>query len=348
MRKRRLVRVVPLIGGFVAVAIAFGIARAGNLQPPGPPASTMKTLSEVEPRVAVNTSNTPGDADSQFKIASPGSYYLAGNLTGDSGKMGIEIATGDVSLDLMGFELGGVPGSLDGIRVTEAASNVTVSNGTVRDWGGTGVDISDAANGRLSNLRAFANGGFGLRAGGGSTVEACTARQNTSYGIIVFSGSAISNCVSNNNGAGGFGLGGESVISHCTANDNAGHGIESPNGRTTITGCTLVRSGLDGIHTGEGDTIINNTILLSGNDGIEVVYAALIQGNVLHRNGWLTTNGAGVRAVAFGGGGGAKNRIEGNNLSENDIEAIVTWLKTLTGEVPTQYIAPRALAATNR
>jgi len=26
MRKRRLVRVVPLIGGFVAVAIAFGIA----------------------------------------------------------------------------------------------------------------------------------------------------------------------------------------------------------------------------------------------------------------------------------------------------------------------------------
>jgi len=56
---------------------------AGDLNPPpGPVASTMKTLSEVEPRIAVNSINTPGDADSLFKITQPGSYYLTGNITG--------------------------------------------------------------------------------------------------------------------------------------------------------------------------------------------------------------------------------------------------------------------------
>src|SRR5262245_60152694 len=96
-------------------AITLGVS--GPLDPPaGPVGPTYKTLAEVEPRVAISAATTPGDADSVFRIGQSGSYYLTGNVTGISGKAGIEIAVGGVTVDLMGFELAGVPGSLDGVR----------------------------------------------------------------------------------------------------------------------------------------------------------------------------------------------------------------------------------------
>lgn len=58
------------------------LAVAGDLNPPaGPVAPTMKTLDEVEPRIAINRVNTPGDADSLYKITQPDSYDLTGNNT---------------------------------------------------------------------------------------------------------------------------------------------------------------------------------------------------------------------------------------------------------------------------
>ncbi|HYD01608.1 MAG TPA: hypothetical protein VEB22_10315, partial [Phycisphaerales bacterium] len=52
-------------------AVGFG---AGPLNPPvGPVAPTAKPIAEVEPRTAINAANTPGDADSLFRITQPGS-----------------------------------------------------------------------------------------------------------------------------------------------------------------------------------------------------------------------------------------------------------------------------------
>src|SRR4051794_28495446 len=106
---------------FLFVLLLSLVARAaspqGSLTPPGAPAPTMKTLDQLEPRVPVSATTTPGDATSVFKITQPGSYYLTGNITGASGKHGTFIAAGNVTLDLMGFELVGVAGSLDGIHV---------------------------------------------------------------------------------------------------------------------------------------------------------------------------------------------------------------------------------------
>ena len=128
---------------FILHPSSFLLAQ-GSLTPPGAPAPTMKTLDQIEPRVAINATNTPGDADSLFKITQPGSYYLTGNITGVAGKHGIEIAAPangpGVTIDLMGFELTGVPGSLDGIAATTAgARNIAIVNGAVRAWGGDGV-----------------------------------------------------------------------------------------------------------------------------------------------------------------------------------------------------------------
>ncbi|MCL4222042.1 MAG: hypothetical protein KJZ65_11815 [Phycisphaerales bacterium] len=76
-------------GKFVA-AVVLGISAlsliglelsAGPPDPPsGPVASSYKTLAEVEPRIAIKATNTPGDANSVFRITQSGSYYLAGDI----------------------------------------------------------------------------------------------------------------------------------------------------------------------------------------------------------------------------------------------------------------------------
>lgn len=66
----------------VVIWLGAGSAEAGDLNPPaGPVSPTHKTLTEIEPRTAISMANTPGDADSLFKITQPGSYYLTGNIT---------------------------------------------------------------------------------------------------------------------------------------------------------------------------------------------------------------------------------------------------------------------------
>src|SRR5688572_7177275 len=75
----------------------------GSLTPPGPPAPSMKTLAQIEPRTAISAL--------PFTINQSGSYYLTTNLTGVSGQSGITVAAHNVTVDLGGFELAGVPNS---------------------------------------------------------------------------------------------------------------------------------------------------------------------------------------------------------------------------------------------
>ncbi len=125
---------------------------AGKLEPSAPPGPTMKTLNEVEPRMAVQSLS--GDANSLYVISQPGSYYLTGNITGEPNKCGIMIAANNVTLDLMGFSLIGVPVSKDGICVQyretdeplpieEVSFNFCIRNGTICNWGGNGIDAYD-------------------------------------------------------------------------------------------------------------------------------------------------------------------------------------------------------------
>jgi hypothetical protein len=65
----------------------------------------LKTLDEVEARIIVNASSTPGDVTNSFIIKAAGSYYLTGSITGVAGKHGISIQANDVTLDLNGFAL---------------------------------------------------------------------------------------------------------------------------------------------------------------------------------------------------------------------------------------------------
>lgn len=175
---------------------AVNSVSAGDLAPPvGPVAPTMKTLQQVEPRIPINSTNTPGDAGSLFKITQPGSYYLTGNITGEAGKHGIEIAAIGVTIDLMGFVLLGVPGSLNGIH-SPGFILTTVRNGHVYTWGGDGVRLAGNSV-VVEGINAVTNGGWGIFLNvsfPGSRISGCCAGQNTLGGISAAQAGLVERC----------------------------------------------------------------------------------------------------------------------------------------------------------
>lgn len=282
-----------MMWGVLAVGIGACVVWSGPLNPPaGPITSTYKTLTEVEPRIAVNAVNTPGDADSSFKIVSPGSYYLTGNITGEVGKHGIEIASSGVTLDLNGFDLSGVPamGAFSGVYSSLfGAHGVVVSNGTVRSWGANGVDLTTTTfPSRISNVTATDNVGHGINTGASCLVSGCVAGFNGGNGINGYIGCLIIDSVSTRNTGNGISMQGGSTASRCSVFQNTLNGIDSTAGGGSVLDCN-VRA---------------NTL-----DGIRCYSWSLIRGNLCTDNGLAAGDGAGIHATNI------KNRIEDNTCS---------------------------------
>lgn len=266
--RRPLRLLAPL--AFTALGAGLALLAAGPLNPPaGPVAPSYKTLAEIEPRIAVNATNTPGDATSVFKITAAGSYYLADNITvGQAGKSTILIAHSDVTLDLNGFNVNGTVSagspSAHGIATDTNADHVTVRNGTVSRFGGAGVNLRyGSAGGRgfvVENITSESNTGAGVYATQGR-VSRCTATSNGGAGIYV-GGGVIEACVSNSNGGAGIGGGAGVSVHHSHADNNTGGGINLTEG--TVGSCVARDNGGPGF-AGSGTFTGNQA---SGNAGV--------------------------------------------------------------------------------
>ena len=336
----------------VALLIAAGILYAGPLDPPaGPITSTGKTLTEVEPRIAINATNTPGDADSLFKITQRGSYYLTGNMSGVAGKHGIEIAASGVTLDLNGFDLIGVSGmgAFDAVSVTVSGlSNIAIVNGSIRNWGGDGIDMftSSASNlivegvrasgnqgvgigvglsSRVTNCVATGNTGTGVRALDGSVVTMSAATSNSGTGILVGNRCSISACTATGNGSGGISADGSAIL-NCSANGNTGVGITATSD-SSIVGCSTSDNSGTGISVSFGCTVTSCTARLNSGHGFTATSGASIMGCTATGNRLVgirvgsechvVNNGCSVNGNGGDGANilatGSDNRIEGNN-----------------------------------
>ena len=94
--------------------------------------------------------------------------------------MGITIAADNVTIDMMGFSLIGVPSAGSGITIAEGAfrRNMTIRNGKITDWGKSGVhltaDISaQSFNAIVEGVQASENGEYGFEIGGNGLLKLC-------------------------------------------------------------------------------------------------------------------------------------------------------------------------------
>lgn len=283
--------------GLLALASTV-VLSAGSLTPPaGPVSPTMKPLEQIEPRIAINAFNTPGDADSIYRISQPGSYYLTGHVLGAVGRRGIEIASSGVSIDLLGYTVRGVAGSLEGIATNGGAyDSLVVRNGAVSNWGGDGVALAAGGLGSTSlieNVLAVSNGGTGLSCNRLGIIRACSAYDNGGAGISGGSGGLIESCTAYSNGGDGLVAGSGGTVRACSARLNDGSGIVATACCATVTGCTSSSNTGDGIRVASSCRVAENNC-----------------------NG----NGAGIHVT------GTENRVEGNNATDNargiDVDAV--------------------------
>ncbi len=321
----------PGLGFPVLLTILIGGARLALAGPLAPPLGAIQPTSRFSPRVEID--------QLPFTVAVSGSYYLGRDLTGVAGSNGITIAADNVTLDLGGFSLFGVAGSLDGVAVPAAQANLSIHGGTVRGWGVDGVDCTLATNCALANLQASSNAGHGLRIGIGGLVSKCTARENILDGVNTGAGVTVLDCTMDDNGDDGISAGVGCTVRSCTAYSNDDSGITTGGGSTVI-GCTTRDNGggaatptKDGIAAADGSSVIDcvaysndddGILVTAGStvrgctatsnlgDGIQAANDCLVQGNTCDGNGAGVNDGAGIHVTD------GDTRVIDNHVTDND------------------------------
>ena len=259
------------VSAFAALIFVSGVILGGPLDPPGPPAPTMKTLQEVEPRTPISAL--------PFTITTSGSYYVTGNLAGVAASHGITISASNVTLDLRGYTLTGVGGSLDGIHINGSVAtplaNVMIMNGAVDGWGDDGV---------AANI-------FGEDPGGGLcclasavTVDNMRALNSVGDGINLGVYSIVRNSIASGNDDDGIETSVRGRIEGNSAFFNTGDGIVGTDG-TVIIGNTSKGNGAGGVGAGiadfgGGDMHIEGNNVIGNDTGIAIASA----GNVIIKN----------------------------------------------------------------
>ena len=243
--------ITPVLTAALLLVTGYAAAQ-GSLTPPGPPAPTMKTLQQVEPRTLI--SSVP------YAITNSGSYYLSQNLTATPGNSGITVNANDVAIDLNGFTLDGAGTGYDGINQGAAYHRLTIRNGKVNGWS--------------------AKSRSGIRLLGGEAVLEDLQLSGNLTAVSSAGYATLRRCEAVGNNSDGFNLN-QGMVLDCRAADNFGDGIEiasngvvrasvcANNGKINInvsgSGCTIENNRLTGGATGialqsGGNRIANNEV----------------------------------------------------------------------------------------
>ena len=303
-KSAKVVASVLALAGLVAFSV---MGYAGSLAPSAPPAPTMKTLDEVEPRVPIHASDLP------LTITESNSYYLVEDINFTStANHGITIECNDVTIDLMGYTLKGPDSGIQSGIYMYGRTNVEIRNGTVRDfYRGVYESSSLGRQHRLINVRLMSNEYYGVcLTGYGNLVKDCTAADNSTYGIYVNYGSTVTGNTAYNNVSIGIVIGAGSTVTGNTAYNNVPSGISTGPG-CTVTGNTAYDNGTDGIYANPGCRVTGNTCYDNGYDGIFAGAGSTVTGNTAYNNGYSDSG------TAFGIWADSGSTVTGNTAYNN-------------------------------
>ncbi len=320
----------------------------GSLTPPGAPAPTMKTLAQVEPRTPISSA--------PYIINDPGSYYLTTNLTTGSFQAGVVILADNVTLDLNGFALIGVPNSFSGI-ICFGHTNTCVRNGAIRGWANDGIDGFPSSNTRFENLFIVDNTTGGLLAGRNAVVVGCTITGNGGGGISVGDGSRLDHCNAQNNFGSGIATGSACIVSECAAVSNTVFGINVGAG-STVGRCSATGNGTNGIITAQNCSLQGCAATFNSGAGIMTGDGSTLTGCAASGNskdGSTTGNSCTVKD-STGNNGNLSNGIstrdnctvEGCNTSGNGLGIVGPSLNGFGIQVGTNSVVTRCSSANNK
>lgn len=267
------------LGNNIAISAATVLNSVGSLVSGGGNGITTNgpTLEAIQGRADPRTPI----ATVPYTIASPGSYYLAQNLSVSSGDA-IVIAADDVSLDLNGYTISSTanPAAGAAIAIANTRSNIQISKGQIRgtatlsgitfSGGGflngiTGLSITAVRISDLS-LRAIRGNGINLTAGSSGTVARCALQVISGHAIVV-----------------------ATSVSDCALVQGGGIGVDAQ----TVTNCYMQTISFSE-HAIKGTTVENCTGLTNGGRGVQAVVAK-------NSTGYSDT-GAGLFASAVASG----------------------------------------------
>jgi hypothetical protein len=243
----------------------------------------MKSLSDLDAKLESRTPIPGGIFAASFLISRPGSYYLTGNRTNTAASsQGILVLADNVVIDLNGFSLSGARAADFGIYA-QSRTNLTILNGTVRDFNSVGIIVPISGMGHtISRVSVLNNGGIGI-------------------GMLAASACRVVDCLVQGN-HGGIGVSEASLVAHNRVVSNSGlqYGISADDNclitENVITSLDTNAAHMWGITvSGNGSQIVGNTVSHTSDDGILALGSHVIRGNhVSYANLATNSNSGGI------------------------------------------------------
>ncbi|MEN1705277.1 MAG: hypothetical protein AAGJ54_07145 [Planctomycetota bacterium] len=283
--------------------------KLGPLEPPiGAVSDTGPDLFQIEPRTPLSLETTPGDANSIYRIETPGHYYLTGDLKLGGAALNfnaIEVGASDVTIDLNGFRIDGIGAGRSGVIVDGLLARVTVKNGSVMNFTLNGVRASGrmsvVQDVRVSNI--VGDQSWGIDVGLGGLVERCTVETVTTYGIETGADSVVRDCRVIFSDVNGISVGAYSRVESSVASVCTTDGFRLGIGASAVD-CAARNNGRDGFHAPTLGSITRCVSVSNDRNGFTLDDNGTVRSSVarMNDNGFVT---------------GPNARLENNNSDEN-------------------------------